>query len=144
MSSSRGMLLLVYTGVKVLLNPRVLSYENVYHHWGFEFESRSGDVYSIQHYVIKFVSDLRLVGGFLREFRFPPTIKLTATKHHTPPLEDEIFNADIWDSKCMLNVYLEYTRMCQNKMNNCLDSTCVQWKIPRIPSVFTPDNLFLN
>ena len=27
---------------------------------------RSGEVYSIQHYVIKFVSDLRQVGGFLR------------------------------------------------------------------------------
>jgi hypothetical protein len=36
-----------------------------YHHWSLEFESRSGDVYSIQHYVIKFVSDLRQVGGFL-------------------------------------------------------------------------------
>jgi len=30
--------------------------------------------------VIKFVSDLRQVGGFLREFRFPPQIKLTVTK----------------------------------------------------------------
>jgi hypothetical protein len=29
-------------------------------------ESRSGGVYSIQHYVIKFVSDLWQVGGFLR------------------------------------------------------------------------------
>jgi len=34
-------------------------------------------VYSIQYYVIKFVSDLRQVGGFLRVLRFPPTIKLT-------------------------------------------------------------------
>jgi hypothetical protein len=30
-----------------------------------ECESRSGEVYSIQHYVIKFVSDLRPVSGFL-------------------------------------------------------------------------------
>ena len=37
-----------------------------------------GEVYSI-HYVIKFVSDLRQVGGFLRVLRFPPPIKLTAT-----------------------------------------------------------------
>jgi hypothetical protein len=37
-----------------------------------------GEVYSIQHYVIKFVSDLRQVGGVLRVFRFPPPIKLTA------------------------------------------------------------------
>jgi hypothetical protein len=34
---------------------------------------------SIQHYVIKFVCDLRQVGGFLRVLRFPPPIKLTAT-----------------------------------------------------------------
>jgi hypothetical protein len=33
-------------------------------------------VYSIQHYLIKLVSDLRQVGGFLR---FPPPIKLTTT-----------------------------------------------------------------
>jgi len=33
-------------------------------------------IYSIQHYVIKFVSDLQQVGGFLRVFRFPPPIKL--------------------------------------------------------------------
>jgi hypothetical protein len=34
------------------------------------------EVYLIQHYVIKFVSDFRQVGGFLR---FPPPIKLIAT-----------------------------------------------------------------
>jgi hypothetical protein len=38
-----------------------------------------GEVDSIQHYVIKFVSDLQQVGGFLRVLRFPPPIKLTAT-----------------------------------------------------------------
>ena len=39
----------------------------------------NGEVYLIQHYVIKFVSDLRDVGGFLRVLRFTPPIKLTAT-----------------------------------------------------------------
>jgi len=38
-----------------------------------------GKMYSIQHYVIRFVSDLWQVGGFLRVLRFPPHIKLTAT-----------------------------------------------------------------
>jgi hypothetical protein len=38
-----------------------------------------GEVYSIQHYVIKFVSVLRQVGGFLRVLRFPPPITLSAT-----------------------------------------------------------------
>ena len=37
------------------------------------------EVYSIQHYVIKSVSDLRQIGGFLRVLRFSPRIKLTAT-----------------------------------------------------------------
>jgi len=39
---------------------------NAYHH-------------SIHHYVIKFVSDLRQLGVFLRVLRFPSPIKLTAT-----------------------------------------------------------------
>ena len=30
-----------------------------------------GGVYSMQHYMIKFVSDLRQVGGSLRVLRFP-------------------------------------------------------------------------
>jgi hypothetical protein len=37
-----------------------------------------GDVYSIQHYVINFVSDLRQVDDFLWVLRFPPLIKLIA------------------------------------------------------------------
>ena len=37
------------------------------------------EVYLIQHYVIKFVSYLRKVSGFLRILWFPPSIKLTAT-----------------------------------------------------------------
>jgi hypothetical protein len=40
--------------------------------------SALGEVYWIQH-VIKLISDLRQVSGFLRVFRFPPPIKLTAT-----------------------------------------------------------------
>ena len=38
-----------------------------------------GEVCSIQHYVIKFVIDLRQVDGFLWVPRFLPPIKLTAT-----------------------------------------------------------------
>jgi hypothetical protein len=45
-----------------------------YHHWYCEFKSRC-----VQHYVIKFVTDLRQVVGFLRVLRFPPLIKLTNT-----------------------------------------------------------------
>jgi hypothetical protein len=37
------------------------------------------EICSIQHYVIKFVNDLRQVDCFLRVLRFPPPLKLTAT-----------------------------------------------------------------
>jgi hypothetical protein len=50
---------------------------SAYHHLCRKFESRSGR--GVQMYVIKFVNDLRQVGGFLRVLLFPPPIKLTAT-----------------------------------------------------------------
>jgi hypothetical protein len=37
------------------------------------------EVYSIQNYVIKFISDLGQVGGFHWVLQFPPPIKLTIT-----------------------------------------------------------------
>ena len=45
---------------------------SAYHEFKYE-------VYSIQHHMIKFVSDLRQVGGFLRVLRFHPQSKQTAT-----------------------------------------------------------------
>jgi hypothetical protein len=37
----------------------ITTYEiSAYHHYSCAFESRSGEVYSIQQYVMKFVSDL--------------------------------------------------------------------------------------
>ena len=44
-----------------------------YHHWCYEFESRSGR--GVQHYVIEFDSDLRQVGGFHRVLRVSSTNK---------------------------------------------------------------------
>jgi hypothetical protein len=47
-----------------------------------KFESLNpthGQMYSIQHYVIKFASDFRQVSDFLWVLQFPPPIKLTAT-----------------------------------------------------------------
>jgi hypothetical protein len=41
--------------------------------------SAHGEVPSIQHYVIKFVNELRHVTSFLRVLRFPPPIKLIGT-----------------------------------------------------------------
>jgi hypothetical protein len=48
---------------------------SAYHHWYCEFDSRPGQ--GVQHYVIKFVSDLPQVAGFLCVLQFPPPIKLT-------------------------------------------------------------------
>jgi hypothetical protein len=52
----------------VFLTPNVVSWNPTH-----------GEVYSIQHYVTTFVSDLRQVGGFPWIFRFPLPIILTAT-----------------------------------------------------------------
>ena len=54
-----------------------------------------GEVYSIQHYVIKFASDLRQVCSFLRVMRFPPPIKLTRDKKITEILLKEALNTII-------------------------------------------------
>jgi hypothetical protein len=50
---------------------------SAYHHWCCELVSRSGR--GVQQYVIRFVTDLRQVGGFIRVLRFPPPIKRPAT-----------------------------------------------------------------
>ena len=46
-----------------------------------------GEVYLIQHYVIKFVNDLRQVVAFLQ---FPPPVKLTATNRYWNIVENGI------------------------------------------------------
>jgi hypothetical protein len=61
-----------------------------YHHWCCGFDSRSGR--GVQHYVIKFVSNLGQVGGFLRALRFLHQLNLpprynwnfveSGVKHH--------------------------------------------------------------
>ena len=48
-----------------------------------------GEVYSIQYYVIKFVSDLWQVGGFLRALRFPSPIKNWPPRYKWQVVESE-------------------------------------------------------
>jgi hypothetical protein len=62
-------------------------------------------MYFIQHYVIKFVSDLWQVSRFLRVLRFPPPIKLTAwniiesgVKHQNP--NPHIFHCIVYHVCC--------------------------------------------
>jgi len=75
-----------------------------FHNWGRRGRAHiygssnpvHGDVYSIQHYMIKFVSDLQQVGGFLRVLRLDSStnkidrhdnlnIVESDVKHHKPP-----------------------------------------------------------
>ena len=77
---------------------------SAYYHWCCEFESRSG--LGVQHYVIKFVSDLRQIGGFLQVLWFPPLIKLTpqynwniaesGIKHHQTNIIWNITFLSLW------------------------------------------------
>ena len=53
---------------------------SAYHHWCCEFESRSGP--GVQHYAIKFVSDLWQVGGFPCVSLGPPVSSTNETDHH--------------------------------------------------------------
>jgi hypothetical protein len=48
---------------------------SAYHHQRSEFESSAGEVCTIQHYVISFVSDLQQISGFLPVLGFPHTNK---------------------------------------------------------------------
>ena len=67
------MIILKYQLPMIILLP--MQSVHVYHYCVLEYRSGQG----VQHYVIKFVSDLRQVGGFIRVLRLPPPIKLTST-----------------------------------------------------------------
>ena len=61
---------------------------SAYHYWSCEFESRSGQ--GIQHYVIKFVCDLRQVCAFLLDLQFPSPIKLRLPRYSSNIVESGI------------------------------------------------------
>ena len=80
-----------------------------------------GEVYSIQHCVIKFVNDLRQVGGFLRVLRFPPPIKWPpwynwyiverGFKHHKPT------HSIIWGERWLFALLI-LMKLLTNKQTN--------------------------
>ena len=80
---------------------------STFHHLHCEFESSSGEVYLIQHYVIKFVSDLRQVDGFLgspisstnKTDCHDINVVESGVKHHKPNQTYSINRCDI------INVY---------------------------------------
>jgi hypothetical protein len=69
------------------------------------FNSAYGEVYSIQHYLITFVSDLRQVGGFFRVLLFSPwrcfnlpPLSRYSIKENRIWIFNETFN-NTWDTK---------------------------------------------
>jgi hypothetical protein len=69
-----------------------------------------GEVYSMQHYVIKFISDLRQVGDFLWVLWFPPDVHpMNTQKNH---------------SNCLTDVVLHPT-----KLETGLKTVCIQINI---------------
>ena len=108
-----------------------------------------GEVYSIQHYVIKFASDLRQqVGGFFRILRFLPAIKLTATiyelsteillklalstinqtKRKVPMISFInivlIWNVCAWEGMCSYTIQIQ---MCLFPIKDQLRAKSLQW-----------------
>ena len=64
-----GILLLICRGRDRMVVAFTTTYAiSAFHHWRCGFDSRSGR--GVQQYVIKFVSDLGQVGGFLGVLRF--------------------------------------------------------------------------
>jgi hypothetical protein len=63
---------------------------------------QSVPITTVQHYVKKFVGDLRLVGGFLR---FPPTIN--TDRHDVTEMLRSVYMLDIF------TIEREYYKVCQ-------------------------------
>ena len=68
-----------------------------------------GKVYLIQYYVIKFVSDLRQVGGFLHQLNWPPqynwNIVESGVKNHKP---NQIIMKNSWDDFFLFICHLSF------------------------------------
>jgi hypothetical protein len=75
-----------------------------------------GEVYSMKHYVIKFISDLRQVGDFLWVLWFPPSIKNIVeigVKHHNP---NPMLTKDIPDINLNTDIMLHRVHLTMNRV----------------------------
>ena len=111
--------------------------------------------HSQQHYVIKFVSDLRKVGGFLRVLRFPPPIKHwppwynwniveSGVNHHNQPTYPPIHLPLLK----LFFFYLPKLHMCSCISPNGFTSKviCIRWSFPYIAirKDYKPENNFIS
>ena len=114
-------------------------------------------VYSIQYYVIKFVSDLWQVGGFLRALRFPSPIKswpprykwqvvgsegeggegLSAT-HLCPYLNTHGGKETHYIQYWQLLLFQKYCIYCINKMIRSVTRSCLPPKSSILKPCFWP------
>ena len=99
-----------------------------------------GEVYSIQHYVIKFVSDLRHVCGFLRVLWFPPPIKLT---HNITEIVFNItltLNVKVACRSLKLIVFFTHSYILYCICIFSISMYCIQEnKVIQITNIFTSD-----
>jgi hypothetical protein len=71
-----------------------------------------GEVYSIQHHEIKFVNDLRQVGGFIRVLLFPPPIlTLTIIKILLKMVLNTISLNPVFDKVHMIAASFKYSNL---------------------------------
>jgi hypothetical protein len=96
------------------------------------------DVYSMQHYLIKFVSDSWQIGGFRRILRFPPPIKQTPryiwnmvesdVKHHNltliQPTPLVYYNTNSLDIVNLAEVTDWFVIMLRELLLQCANSGC--------------------
>jgi hypothetical protein len=95
----------------------------------YRVKRATGEVFLKQHYVIKFVSDLRQVGDFLRVFRFPPPITLTF--HIRLQFTQESWNVIhvelcvLWGAQTINSLYIA-SGLLWSELSN--DANCVRLK----------------
>jgi hypothetical protein len=92
-----------------------------------------GEIYSILHYVIKFISDLQQVGDFLRIFRFSPPINWlsrynwniveSCVKYHSPNPINNVRNSCLNDRILYGLFNCQYTMLYLNANTQCFIST---------------------
>ena len=86
---------------------------SAYHHLFVRPNPAHGDVYSIQHYVIQFVRDIRQIGGFLRVLPFSTSNKTDC--HYLAEILAKVALNTITLSLCVC-VNLEIARYNFDKM----------------------------
>jgi hypothetical protein len=102
---------------------------SAYHHWCCQLESRSGR--GVQHHAIKFVSDLRKVGGFLGFLRFPPSIKTDRhdiTEMLLKVALNTIKQTAINTTATKRSRYWSY-HCWKRSLHNCMNSNIHGWKV---------------